>query len=81
MIPMTPEMGAYETMGRMIDGKKGQGEVNYRQATEPSHSCATCTRFQPPADCAIVAGKVSESGLCDAWSAEEEPDEMEEEDY
>jgi hypothetical protein len=83
MIPMNPqqmERSAYDRMGQMLDGKTPQAEVNYRQSEDPARSCGTCTRFQPPADCALVAGKVSDVGLCDAWSADEEstvePEEM-----
>ncbi len=80
MMPMMPQsipqMGhnAYATIGAELDGKTPPADVNLRQAEEPSISCATCTSFMPPTDCAVVAGKVADNMLCDAYSADEDPD-------
>lgn len=71
------EQQAYATMGMELDGKVDPAEVNYREAEDPSMACGACGNFLPPDQCAVVAGKVSEAGVCDQFSGGPET-EMEE---
>lgn len=85
MMPMMPqgppqrpmqsnERAAYARMDNMMDGKKTQEEVNYREADDDA-VCRMCKQFQPPDACMTVAGKIEQSGTCDLFQGEEE-DEM-----
>lgn len=71
MGPVTPEVNAQETMGRMLDGKQAQRDVNYRPAQRGDGACGACTYFMPPNECQIVAGRISPDGVCDLFEPEQ----------
>ena len=74
------EQQAYATMGQEFDGKMDPVEAGYRDAEDPERVCGECMNFLPPDQCQVVAGKVSEAGVCDQFSGEQEaPGEMMEE--
>lgn len=45
--------------------------VNYRYATDPLRSCATCVSYEAPGGCALVTGMIRPVDVCDLW--EENP--------
>lgn len=69
--------GAFATIDQGLDGKQPQAAVNYRPAEDPSHACATCSKFQPMDQCSVVAGKIDPAATCDVWGSDEEPPEEE----
>lgn len=69
--PQPPEVTSQETMGRMLDGKQAQRDVNYRPAQRGEGACGACSYFMPPNQCQIVAGRISPDGVCDLFQPEQ----------
>jgi uncharacterized paraquat-inducible protein A len=43
-------------------------QAEYQDTPKDIHSCATCTLFEPPKSCKVVAGEVSRDGWCKAFA-------------
>jgi hypothetical protein len=48
--------------------KISQAQVQYQQSPNNGQHCSICVNFQPPASCAIVAGKINPDGWCIAFA-------------
>lgn len=48
--------------------KVSKARVEYRDSPNGIAMCATCTLFEPPQACKIVAGVVSANGWCNAYA-------------
>lgn len=55
----------------MAHGRLRQGAVGYVPFSPPpvfwDYKCRKCLKFQPPASCAWVDGKVAPEGWCAVW--------------
>lgn len=47
--------------------KMTQKAALYQNKPKEGAKCATCTHFQPPASCNIVAGTISPNGWCQMY--------------
>jgi hypothetical protein len=52
--------------------KLSQQDAAYQDTPKDDHACGTCTLFQPPKSCKIVAGDISDHGWCKLF--EESPE-------
>jgi hypothetical protein len=43
-------------------------QAEYQDTPNSIYSCATCTLFEPPKSCKVVAGEVSKDGWCKAFA-------------
>jgi hypothetical protein len=43
-------------------------QAEYQDTPNGIYSCATCTLFEPPQSCKVVAGEVSKDGWCKAFA-------------
>jgi uncharacterized paraquat-inducible protein A len=43
-------------------------QAEYQDTPKDIYSCATCTLFEPPKSCKVVAGEVSRDGWCKAFA-------------
>jgi hypothetical protein len=48
--------------------KMTQHQAEYQDAPKDIYSCATCTLFEPPTSCKVVAGEISKDGWCKAFA-------------
>ncbi len=48
--------------------KMTQQQAEYQDTPKDIYSCATCTLFEPPKSCKVVAGEVSKDGWCKAFA-------------
>jgi hypothetical protein len=48
----------------VADSKFSQSMAKYQPTPKGSASCATCTQFEPPDSCKVVAGKIAATGWC-----------------
>lgn len=49
---------------RAQERKLSKAEAAYQDTPKDDHACGTCTLFQPPKSCQVVAGNISEHGWC-----------------
>lgn len=57
---------------RAQDAEKiAQELVQYQDKPKDGAKCSACAQWQPPAACAIVAGKISPEGWCVAFAPKE----------
>ena len=60
------------TQARAEDTEKvAQELVQYQNMPKDGAKCSACTQWQPPAACAVVAGKISPEGWCVAFAPKE----------
>ena len=52
--------------------KLSKQDALYQDAPKDDHACGTCTLFQPPRSCKVVAGDISDHGWCTLF--EESPE-------
>ena len=58
---------------RAQDAEKiAQELVQYQDQPKDGAKCNMCAQWQPPAACAIVAGKISPEGWCVAYAPKED---------
>ena len=50
------------------DEKMSRTEAQYQDTPKGIYCCATCSLFEPPKSCKVVAGEVSEDGWCKAFA-------------
>ena len=48
--------------------KMTRQQAEYQDTPKGIYSCATCTLFEPPQSCKVVAGEVSPDGWCKAFA-------------
>ena len=48
--------------------KMSKQEAEYQDSPKDIRMCATCTLFEPPRSCKVVAGDVSPFGWCKAFA-------------
>jgi hypothetical protein len=48
--------------------KMTQQQAEYQDTPKDIYSCATCTLFEPPKACKVVAGEISKDGWCKAFA-------------
>jgi hypothetical protein len=48
--------------------KMTQQQAEYQDTPKDIYSCATCTLFEPPNACKVVAGEISKDGWCKAFA-------------
>jgi hypothetical protein len=48
--------------------KMTRQQAEYQDTPKGIYSCATCSLFEPPKSCKVVAGEVSEDGWCKAFA-------------
>jgi hypothetical protein len=48
--------------------KMTRQQAEYQDTPNGIYSCATCTLFEPPQSCKVVAGEVSKDGWCKAFA-------------
>jgi hypothetical protein len=51
-----------------------KAEAGYRVAQEGESTCASCANFIAPDACKLLAGTISENGVCDLFSPMENVD-------
>jgi hypothetical protein len=52
--------------------KLSKQDAAYQETPKDDHACGTCTLFQPPQSCKVVAGDISDHGWCKLF--EESPE-------
>ena len=50
------------------DEKMSKKQADYQDTPKDIRMCATCTLFQPPKSCQVVAGDISPNGWCKAFA-------------
>lgn len=61
------------TTARAQDAEKvAQELVQYQAEPKEGAKCSLCAQWQPPAACAVVAGKISPEGWCVAYAPKED---------
>jgi hypothetical protein len=48
--------------------KMTRQQAEYQDTPKGIYCCATCSLFEPPRSCKVVAGEVSEDGWCKAFA-------------
>jgi hypothetical protein len=48
--------------------KMTRQQAEYQDTPKGIYCCATCSLFEPPQSCKVVAGQVSEDGWCKAFA-------------
>jgi hypothetical protein len=48
--------------------KMSLAQAQYQNTPKGIYCCATCSLFEPPKSCKVVAGEVSEDGWCKAFA-------------
>jgi hypothetical protein len=48
--------------------KMSRAQAEYQDMPNGIYSCGTCTLFEQPASCKVVAGEISKDGWCKAYA-------------
>jgi hypothetical protein len=48
--------------------KMTKPQADYQEQPNGIYSCGTCTLFEQPASCKVVAGEISKDGWCKAYA-------------
>jgi hypothetical protein len=48
--------------------KVTKATVQYQESPKGGHQCSTCSNFEAPASCKVVAGTISPHGWCSIWT-------------
>jgi hypothetical protein len=48
--------------------KMTRQQAEYQDTPKGIYCCATCSLFEPPKSCKVVAGEVNEDGWCKAFA-------------